>query len=211
MANDRSNFDDEAWDKNDAEHEEAQKVFQRYSIIPQMENIATENLGKEASWVSPASIGGYNNLYRLRLAEVEGKSQDIMIRLPQPHLSAFPEEKTLCEAITASFIDDNTQIPVPRVHINGLSPEYGPWIIIDYVENTQSMSEALRVVNEEKEVGERLPQQVRSTAAVSKSRQKWSALNVWFCRGRLVLPIRKPLHPTIVSSFWVRLFPIMVR
>src|ERR1700709_713268 len=90
----------------------------------------------------------YNNLYRMR---IEGSDNDIIIRLPQPNLSQFPEEKTLREAAMASFIEQNTPVPVPKVLFHGLSgpdSEVGPFIIIQYIENSGSMSHKLAMPNE---------------------------------------------------------------
>jgi hypothetical protein len=75
-------------------------------------------------------IGEYNNLYRMR---IEGSKDNIIIRLLQPSLAQLPDEKTLREAATASFIAQNTRVLVPRVLFQGLlSPdsEVGPFIII---------------------------------------------------------------------------------
>ncbi|KAE8443747.1 hypothetical protein EG329_001427 [Mollisiaceae sp. DMI_Dod_QoI] len=113
-----------------------------------MESFVTQKFGKIAIWVAPMRIGGYNNLYRMR---IEGSKDDVIIRLPQPSLAQFPAEKTLREAATASFIAQNTRVPVPRVLFHGLSnpdSEVGPFIIIQHVENCGSMSHALAMPNE---------------------------------------------------------------
>ncbi|KAK0117871.1 hypothetical protein ONS95_012191 [Cadophora gregata] len=94
-------------------------------------------------------IGGYNNLYRIR---IEGIQDDVIIRLPQPTLAQFPCEKTLGEAAIATFVTQNTQVPVPRVLFHGVSTadsEVGPFIIIQHIENCGSMSHALAMPNEQ--------------------------------------------------------------
>ncbi|KAH7323840.1 hypothetical protein BKA65DRAFT_528625 [Rhexocercosporidium sp. MPI-PUGE-AT-0058] len=63
----------------------------------------------------------------------------------------YPGEKALREAAIASFIAQNTRVPVPRVLFHGLSSldsEVGPFSIIQHVENYGSMSHALAMPNE---------------------------------------------------------------
>ncbi|KAF4620086.1 hypothetical protein G7Y89_g14737 [Cudoniella acicularis] len=142
---DRANFDYLAWDKNDEAYEESQKLFRRGSTVRKIESFMTQKFGKTATWVTPIRIGGYNNLYRMK---IEGSANNVMIRLPQPNIAQFPNEKTLREAATATFIAQNTQIPVPQVLFHGLESEVGPFVIIQYVENCGSMSHALAMPNE---------------------------------------------------------------
>ena len=146
MADDRADFDNVAWDRNDEAWEKSQKFFWRLSTLRKIESFVTQKFGKTTTWVTPMMVGGYNNLYRMR---IEG-SNDVVIRLPQPNLAEFPDEKTLWEAATANFIAQNTQVPVPRVLFHGVSnpdSEVGPFIIIPHVENSGSMSHALAMPN----------------------------------------------------------------
>lgn len=147
MDDDRADFDNVAWDRSDEAWEESQKLFRRVSMLRKIESFVTQKFGKTATWVTPMRIGGYNNLYRMR---IKGSDDDVIIRLPQPNLAQFPDEKTLREAATASFIAQNTRVPVPRVLFHGLSSpdsEVGPFIIIQHVENCRSMSHALAMPN----------------------------------------------------------------
>jgi hypothetical protein len=148
MDDDRADFDNVAWDRSDKAWEESQKLFQHVSTLRKIESFVTQKFGKTATWVTPMRIGGYNNLYRMR---IEGSDDDVIIRLPQPNLAQFPDEKTLQEAATASFIVQNTWVPVPRVLFHRLSSpdsEVGPFMIIQHVENCGSMSYVLAMPNE---------------------------------------------------------------
>jgi hypothetical protein len=80
---------------------------------------------------------------------IEG-SNDVIIRLPQLHACQFPDEKTLREAVTASFVAENTQVPVPEVVSYGLSnhSEVGAFIIMQYVEYSKDLSDVLAIPNE---------------------------------------------------------------
>lgn len=104
-------------------------------------------LSRSATWAPPIRRGEYNILYQLR---IEGQT-DVTVRLPQLHMIWFPEKKGLREGAIASFISQNTGVPVPRVLSYGstsLESGVGPFIIVQYVENWDSTSETLAIVNE---------------------------------------------------------------
>ena len=94
MDDDRADFDSVAWNRNDKVWEESQKLFRRVSTLRRIQSFVTQKFGKTATWVTPMRIGGYNNLYRMR---IEGSDDDVIIRLPQPNLAQFPHEKKLFE------------------------------------------------------------------------------------------------------------------
>ena len=146
---DRAEYDNVAWDRNDLAWEESQKYFRSFSTLHKMESFVSEKFERTATWVKPFHIGGYNNLYRMK---IEGINDCVLLRLPQPNIVLFPDEKILAEAATASFILQNTQIPVPRVLFRGVSSpdsEIGPYIIIQNVENCNDISDVLHIPNEE--------------------------------------------------------------
>lgn len=148
MGDDRADFDNLAWDTNDVAWEASQAYFRRVSTVRKLEALVTQLLDRPASWVSPMRIGGYNNLYRMRL---EGpKDDDVMIRLPQPSICQFPCEKTLREVATLNFLTQNTPLPVPRVLCHQSSPsdsQIGPYIITNYTPNHNSLSHTLAMPN----------------------------------------------------------------
>lgn len=148
MADDREDFDNVAWDKNDKAFEESKVFFRLVSTLRKIESFVEQELGKTATWVSPMRIGGYNNLYGM---QIEGSKNDVMIRLPQLSLAQFPDEKTFREAAVANFIAQNTLVPLPPVLFYGVSDpdrEIGPFTIIPFVENCGSMSRAIAMPNE---------------------------------------------------------------
>ncbi|KAJ9155494.1 Phosphotransferase [Pleurostoma richardsiae] len=140
---DRAPFDLVAWDRRDTASETWRRSFLRYSTLRKLEAFVTEKLGQPATWVSPVKLGGYNFLCRMR---VQGSDQDVMVRLPQPGIVQFSDEKTLREAAVVQFLTQNTRVPVPPVLLYGLSslaPEVGPFLIIRHVENRGSISHTL--------------------------------------------------------------------
>ncbi|TVY29655.1 hypothetical protein LHYA1_G000890 [Lachnellula hyalina] len=146
---DRADYDNAAWDRNDLAWEESQKYFRSFSTLHKMESFVSEKFERTATWVKPFHIGGYNNLYRMK---IEGINDCVPLRLPQPNIVLFPDEKILAEAATASFVVQNTQIPVPRVLFRGVSSpdsDIGPYIIIQNVENCNDISDVLHIPNEE--------------------------------------------------------------
>jgi hypothetical protein len=145
---DRADFDNVAWDRNDLAWEESQKYFRSFSTLHKMESFVSKKFEKTATWVKPFQIGGYNNLYQMKIEE---SNDNVLLRLPQPNMVMFPDEKILAEAATASFIVHNTQIPVPRVLFHGVSnpdSDIGPYMIIQKVENCNDISEVLHIPNE---------------------------------------------------------------
>jgi len=117
-----------------------------------MESFVSKKFRKTATWVEPFRISGYNNLYQMKIEELDNY---VFLRLPQPNMVMFPDEKILAEAATANFIVQNTQIPVPRVLFHGISSldfypdsDIGPYIVIQHVENCNDISEVLHLPNE---------------------------------------------------------------
>ncbi|KAK1769009.1 hypothetical protein QBC33DRAFT_557762 [Phialemonium atrogriseum] len=70
------------------------------------------------------------------------------MRVPLPGRNAFSDEKTRTEVNTMRYIAQNTTIPVPHVYHWELASEnptgLGPFIIMDYFSNTDTLSEAMR-------------------------------------------------------------------
>lgn len=140
MENARQDFDELAWDKNDEEWEEAQKALSKKSLCRRLESLVAEKFGKPATWITPMIIGGFNNLYRVRVEDV---SPDVLVRRPSVSQAQLPEEKTLREAATAKYIQQNTKIPTPRVFYYSDFSDVGPFIIIERVESKSTLSHAL--------------------------------------------------------------------
>ncbi|KAH8598501.1 hypothetical protein B0O99DRAFT_591776 [Bisporella sp. PMI_857] len=140
VENARQDFDGLAWDKNDEEWEEAQKALSKKSLCRRLELLVAEKFGKPATWITPMIIGGFNNLYRIRVEDV---SPDILVRRPSVSQAQLPEEKTLREAATAKYIQQNTKIPTPQVIYYSDVSDVGPFIIIERVENKSTLSHAL--------------------------------------------------------------------
>ncbi|KAG9240288.1 phosphotransferase [Calycina marina] len=140
MENARQDFDELAWDKNDEEWEHAKKALSKKSLCRRLELLVAEKFGKPATWITPMIIGGFNNLYRIR---VEDFSPDVLVRRPYVSQAQLPEEKTLREAATAKYIQQNTKIPIPRVLFYSDFSDVGPFIIMERIENKSTLSHAL--------------------------------------------------------------------
>ncbi|EEU34272.1 uncharacterized protein NECHADRAFT_50319 [Fusarium vanettenii 77-13-4] len=142
----RQESDNLAWDRSDELWEEATKHVRLSSTCRKVEAFAERILGKPATLVPPLIIGGFNVLYPMR---VEGLSTNLLVRLPCPNQIIAPTEKTLAEAATASFIQQHTQLPVPKVLQHGDDPEIGPFMIIPDLGTRRGMSEALEAPRED--------------------------------------------------------------
>ncbi|KAM0438677.1 hypothetical protein ACHAPT_001433 [Fusarium lateritium] len=136
----RQESDNLAWDRSDELWEEATKQARLSSTCRKIEALAERILGKPATLVPPLIIGGFNVLYPMR---VEGQSTNLLVRLPCPNQTISPAEKTLAEAATATFIHQNTQLPVPIPLHRGVDPEIGPFMIIQDLGTRRGMGQAL--------------------------------------------------------------------
>jgi len=138
--NARQDFDGLAWDRNDEEWEGAQKALSKKSLCRRLELLVAGKFGKPTTWITPVIIGGFNNLYRIR---VEGVSTDVLVRRPSVSQAQLPKEKTLREAATAKYIQQNTKVPTPQVLYYSDLSEVGPFIIIERVAHKSTLSHAL--------------------------------------------------------------------
>ncbi|TPX14886.1 uncharacterized protein E0L32_004995 [Thyridium curvatum] len=83
--------------------------------------------------------GSFN--FSLRFKFSDG-GPDAIIRFPKPGhtATALRDEKVANEVQVMEYLNQNTTIPIPRVHSWGLTSEspqqFGPFIIMDYVEGT---------------------------------------------------------------------------
>jgi hypothetical protein len=55
----------------------------------------------------------------------------------------FPEEKTMAEAATTSYINKSTQLTVPRVYHHDVDAGIGPFMVIQDFESRRDMGQAL--------------------------------------------------------------------
>ncbi|KAH0599418.1 hypothetical protein MHUMG1_02205 [Metarhizium humberi] len=123
MYDGQEELDNLVWDKNEEDSDAAVKQLRLKDTCRKVEALAEENFGASAALISPLILGGFNILYRIRLPHV---TPDIMVRLPCPNLVQFPDEKTAQEGATATFLAQNTNLPVPKVHYYGCDSPVGP-------------------------------------------------------------------------------------
>ncbi|KAK7701009.1 hypothetical protein SLS64_010603 [Diaporthe eres] len=142
----REDSDNLAWDRSDELWEEALRQVRLPSQCRKIESFAERISGKPATLVSPLIIGGFNVLYPIRL---EGSSAPVLVRVPCPDQAVFPEEKTVAEAATATFIAQKTQVPVPKIFHHGIDSEIGPFMIIEDLGTRRGMGQALEAPRED--------------------------------------------------------------
>ena len=114
-------LDDLVWDKNDEDSEKSLKQMRLKTTCRGVERLAEQRFGTGATLVSPLIAGGFNMLYRIRLAGTPS-GPDALVRLPCPSLVQFPDEKTMQETATAKYIAKNTRIPIPLHFFYGETP-----------------------------------------------------------------------------------------
>ncbi|QPC70372.1 hypothetical protein HYE68_001124 [Fusarium pseudograminearum] len=142
----RQDSDNLAWDRSDALWEEAVKHVQLPSICRKIESFAERTFGQTATLIPPIIVGGFNALYPIR---VEGRSGNVLVRLPCPNQAVFPLEKTLAEAATVAYVSQHTQLRVPSVLHHGDDSEVGPFMIIEDLGSRRGMGQALEAPRED--------------------------------------------------------------
>jgi hypothetical protein len=145
-----------------------------------------QKFGKRAILVPPLRAGGYNFLYRLRL---EGVSTDVVVRQPMATQAQFPEEKTFREAATAMYIQENTQLPIPRIFYHGKSPEIGPFMILQHVKHRRDLSDLLTIPDQSPDVTQVLNPDILETTLE----------NIYNKAARYLLQLSQPTFPRIGS------------
>ncbi|KAH9203270.1 phosphotransferase [Leptodontidium sp. 2 PMI_412] len=142
-------FDNLAWDKNDEAWEISQKRLRRRDTCELAASLAGQKFGGKATFRPPLIIGGYNILYKV---QVEGMASDVYVRLPCPDWVQFPIEKTLQEGATARYVEQHTQIQVPKVFYYGEKSDLGPFMILQHVENSGLMVNRIKMPNPDPDV-----------------------------------------------------------
>ncbi|KAL3427043.1 phosphotransferase [Phlyctema vagabunda] len=136
----RQDFDDVAWDQNDEAWERSLRQLRSASTCRVAESIVQQQFGKAATLVTPLIMGGYNILYKMRL---DDEPDGIMVRIPCPDLVQFPYEKIVGEAAMARYLARATRVPVPRIFCHGHHPHIGPFILLQQIESSRDLSDAL--------------------------------------------------------------------
>jgi len=136
----RQDSDNLAWDRSDELWEEAMKQVRLSSACRKIESFAAKMFEKPATLAPPLIIGGFNVLYPIR---IDGSSDTVLVRLPCPNQSVFPEEKTLVEAATAGYISQHSQLPVPKIFFHGVDSDIGPFMVLQDLGSRRTMVQAL--------------------------------------------------------------------
>ncbi|CAF3457057.1 unnamed protein product [Fusarium graminearum] len=90
-------------------------------------------------------IGGFNVLYPIK---IEGRSGNVLVRMPCLNQAVFPVEKTLAEAATVAYVDQRTHLRAPRVFHHGVDSYIGPFMIIEDLGSRRGMGQALEAPRE---------------------------------------------------------------
>ncbi|ATY62219.1 kinase-like domain [Cordyceps militaris] len=146
--NDRADYDDLAWDRNDEERGQLETPFLCLSTLKTLEAVVGAAFAGEARWVRPVNIGGWNIVFVLEL--VASKSR-VVIRVPRPHVALFAREKTSLETATMKFLSQHTKVSMPKLLSSGQHADVGYYMILEFVENTGLLSRALAKPNEDDE------------------------------------------------------------
>jgi aminoglycoside phosphotransferase (APT) family kinase protein len=136
-------YDDVAWAKSyDTLNDWKKRLYTEQSFKEIGELIAKHRGGIPAELCAPIR-GSFNVCLRVKFED----GGSAMIRFPCPGFVMFPEEKIRNEVAIMRFIEQNTSIPIPHVIYHGMTDEspcgLGPFIIMDYIEHTHDLVDAL--------------------------------------------------------------------
>ncbi|RAL01437.1 phosphotransferase family protein [Aspergillus ibericus CBS 121593] len=99
---------------------------------------------REGEGIQLKGMGGSGNI-NYRLIYKDGSS--VVLRLPIPGFTQFPDEKVQGEVAVMQWLKENTSIPVPTIIHWGTSEQnplqLGPFILMEYIDHQTSLLEVL--------------------------------------------------------------------
>ncbi|KXJ92337.1 hypothetical protein Micbo1qcDRAFT_61367 [Microdochium bolleyi] len=126
----REMHDDLAWGKNEEESDKGFNLMRSERFVRTVEALVAEKTGQAGEMNLNLLSGGCNTIYRIRLADTGSR---VVVRLPWRGVVQYPADKTRQEAATASFLAEQTQLPIPRPLHHGQDSPVGPFIIMPWV------------------------------------------------------------------------------
>ncbi|GKZ24438.1 hypothetical protein AbraIFM66951_010470 [Aspergillus brasiliensis] len=140
----RLHYDDIAWETSEAIADKWTRQFLDPEILrPVGRFLIRHHRPGDALEFSFLEKGSYNITFQMKYENATAA----VIRLTQPGVSMFPEEKVRNEVAIMRYIYDETTIPVPFVYHWGVKEEshlgLGSFIIMDYVYHGTNMYDAL--------------------------------------------------------------------
>ena len=182
----RQDSDDVAWERSDEDWDEDMRRARRDSMGSKIEAFASNMFGSPASVVPPLILGGFNAIYPMR---IQDRPDPVIVRCPLPHRPLFPEEKTLSEAATATFLRQHTQIPIPKLLNYGVDTDIGPFLVMQDFRSRRELSDVLAVPRES------LDETPVLRADIPESKLK----DVYRELGSFLLQMAQPTFPRIGS------------
>ncbi len=142
----RQDSDDVAWERSDEAWDEDMRQARQDSVGRKIEAFAGNMFGSPATVVDPIILGGFNAVYPLR---IENRPDIVLVRCPLPNRPLFPEEKTLSEAATVTFLSQRTQIPMPKLFNYGVDAEIGPFLVMQDLGSRRDLCDVLAAPRED--------------------------------------------------------------
>ncbi|CAK7224161.1 hypothetical protein SCUCBS95973_005425 [Sporothrix curviconia] len=149
MAPSYENYDDVAWDYNDALFQAWRKTLLKEDLQRAIARLIMKHrMGGQPVEICAPRKGAFNVHYRLKYMS----KPDALARFPIPAYFRSAEEKLAAEVATIRYVADHTTIPLPFVLHHGTREEsprningdlMGPFVIMEWVENTGDMGDAL--------------------------------------------------------------------
>lgn len=118
------------------------------ATLKTLEAVVGADFAKQANWVRPVHIGGWNLVF---VFELVASNSRVVIRLPRPHVAYFAREKTSLEVATMNFLSQHTKLSIPTLFSSGKHPDVGYYLISEFVENNGLLSRALAKPEEDED------------------------------------------------------------
>jgi len=136
-------YDDLACARIDAEYDAFRKNFLlKENLKAAGDFLVKASEGRMPIELSLVQVGGFNAGLTMSFKN----SVPLLIRFPRPVISRFSEEKIRREVAIMQYLTDLTAIPVPFVLRFGMpneEPGLGPYILMEFIRHTRSMSDVL--------------------------------------------------------------------
>ncbi|KAF2741758.1 phosphotransferase family protein [Sporormia fimetaria CBS 119925] len=138
-------FDHAAWERSDEIFDTWKAKLVKVETLRELGHFISKHRGGVAEELCKPERGAYNVTIRMLFRD----GGAAIMRIPCPGVHMFPEEKVRNEVAVMRYLAEHTTIPISFVLHHGTAEEcplnLGPFIIMEYVKNAQTLSCALNL------------------------------------------------------------------
>lgn len=183
------NYDDTALTRCDETFERWKNTILECDALREIGNLVEKHRGGVLDKLSAPERGSFNLWVSSAIQKEENSA---VIRFPCPGASMFPEEKVQREVAVMRFLEDSTNLRVPRVFHHGTAEEspksIGPFIIMEYINHEGDFIDAMNIPGRPRDARPMLdPEFAGETRACLRSDGRYhaSSIEAFICRNWL--------------------------